>query len=114
MDALEQNNRSFMQTTIIMIVIAGILIMAGVILFPLSLYDNPNSSLFGLPVLFDTPQGNLVIFALFGLLAANMAVFLARITRLEQQRNAILAQSANAAHSAQIPGRNNPTLPSAQ
>ncbi len=111
MDALDSNNRSFASATIMMIVVAAALITVGILAFPLTAYDDPRAGTFG--SLINTRAGNIVIFALFGALAVNMAVFLARVTSLEQERNALLARTAEPPPPATpISGKKNPVLPS--
>lgn len=113
MEAIENNNRAFVTTTLIMLVVAGLVVLAGLILFPLTLYDDPNASYFNLPSFYGTRTGSIIIFTLFGILALNMAVFLSRITRLEQERTTLQARLANAEipSAPQVSGRDDRPLP---
>ena len=107
MDPLEQNNRDFTLATATMLVVTGLVILAGVILFPQAAFDDPSTTYLGLPVLLGTRAGSIIVFLLFGLLAANMAVFLSRVTRLEQVRSKL---QINGAPAKQVSGPTNPPL----
>jgi hypothetical protein len=93
MEDLAKNNRSFLTATLTMIGFGAAIVIVGMILFPLSLYTNPNAG--PIPNLVNTPQGNLLVISLFGLLAADIGVFLNRVIRLERERTAILERGAN-------------------
>lgn len=100
MEALAQNNRSFVTAASIMLVVAAAIVALGVILFPLNAYDNPNAG--PIPGLLYSPGGNILVIAMFGLLAANIGVFLNTVTRLERERAEILEQSAATVSAHQI------------
>ncbi len=95
MEELEQNHRSLAVATIVLAVALGALITFMMILFPLTAYDNPNAGL--IPGLVNSPQGNILTIAFMGLVAAIIGTYLNTATRLERERNAILARSAEAA-----------------
>lgn len=88
MNELAQNNRRFLTATVIMLVIALVIVTIGLILFPLTAYDDPNAG----PIrgLVNSPGGNALVIGLFGLLAANIGVFLSTVTRLERERTEII------------------------
>jgi hypothetical protein len=92
MDALERNHRSMIVATVVMIVITVAFLTLGMLLFPLSAYDDPSAGL--IRGLINTPRGNIIIIAMFGVLAVNIGVFFNTITRLERERNALLSQNA--------------------
>lgn len=98
MNDLEHNHRSFLVATGIMLVVAAAVVTMGMLLFPLALYVDPNAGL--IPGLFNTPSGNVLIFAMLGVLAVNMVVYLNRVTSLERERNAILEYAAQEAPAA--------------
>jgi hypothetical protein len=93
MDELERNHRNLIVATIIMLLVTGALIALGVILFPLTAYDDPNAGV--IRGLINTPQGNLLVISMFGVLAANIGVYLSTVTRLERERNSLLARNAS-------------------
>ena len=95
MEALERNHRSFIVATAIMLLVTAALITVGMLLFPLSAYDDPNAGL--IRGLINTPRGNIIVIAMFGVLAVNIAAFLTTITRLERERTTILAENSQAA-----------------
>jgi len=91
MDALERNHRSMIMATVIMIAITVAFLILGMLLFPLSAYDDPSAGL--IRGLINTPRGNIIIIAMFGVLAVNVGVFFNTITRLERERNALLSEN---------------------
>lgn len=92
MEDLARNNRNFVTATVIMLLITGAIVTFGMVLFPLSAYENPNAGL--IPGLINTPQGNILVISMFGLIAANVGVFLNRVIQLERERAAILERGA--------------------
>ena len=95
MDALARNHRSLIVSTAVMLLIASALITLGMLLFPLSAYGDPNAGL--IPGLINSPQGNIIVIAMFGVLAVNIGAFLTTVTRLERERSTILTQDSEAA-----------------
>jgi hypothetical protein len=95
MEALERNSRSLIVATAIMLLVLAALITLGMLLFPLSAYGDPNAGL--IRGLINTPRGNIIIIAMFGVLAINIGTFLSTVTRLERERSTILASNAEAA-----------------
>jgi hypothetical protein len=93
MEELAQNNRNMVTATVIMLVVTGVIVTFGMLLFPLTAYDNPNAGI--IPGLINTPGGNLLAIGLLGLVAANIGVFLNRIIKLERERTAILEKGNN-------------------
>jgi|GEM_PF-3161270 len=105
MDALERNHNSMLVATGLMLLVTAALITFGLVLFPISAYSNPSAGL--IPGLINTPKGNILVIAMFGVLATNVAVFLNNVTRLERERNTLLAHTAagaNQEHSEVIQG----------
>jgi hypothetical protein len=98
MEDLERNNRQIIISTIQMLVITGGIIILGMILYPYSAYDDPSAGLqlggLNLRGLINTPQGNILVIAMFGVIAVNIAAFLVRVTALERERNTILVRNA--------------------
>jgi hypothetical protein len=101
MEELARNNRSFLVATIIMLVITGAMITLGMILFPLSDYVDPNAG----PIrgLTNSPGGNIIVFAMFGVIAVNIGVFLNTVIRLERERADILERAAATEEAPQLP-----------
>jgi len=93
MEDLAKNNRSFLVATLAMVGVGAVIVIIGMILFPLTLYTNPNAG--PIPGLVNTPKGNLLVISLFGLFAADIGVFLNRVIRLERERTAILERGSN-------------------
>jgi hypothetical protein len=106
MEDLERNNRQIIIATVQMLVITGVIIAIGMILYPYSAYDDPSAGLqlggLNLRGLINTPQGNILVISMFGVIAVNIAAFLVRVTSLERERNTILARNT-AARSKQNP-----------
>ena len=100
MEDLARNNRNFLTATVIMLLVTAAVITLGMVLFPLSAYDNPNAG-FGL---INTPQGNLLVISMFGVIAANVGVFLNRIIHLERERTEILERGS-------VPRKESTSLP---
>ncbi len=92
MEDLARNNRNFVTATVIMLLITGAIVTFGMVLFPLSAYVNPNAGL--IPGLINTPQGNILVISMFGLIAATIGVFLNRVIQLERERTAILERGS--------------------
>jgi uncharacterized Tic20 family protein len=95
MDELAQNHRNFVTSTVIMLVVSAVIITAGMILFPLTAYDDPNAGL--IRGLINSPAGNAIVLGLFAVLAVNVGVFLNRVVQLEKERAAILEKSSSKA-----------------
>lgn len=108
MEALARNNRSFVTAAIIMLVVAAAIVALGVILFPLSAYDDPNAG--AIRGLINSPGGNILVIAMFGLLAANIGVFLNTVTRLERERAQILEESVATVAQRQVEQPRTPSI----
>jgi hypothetical protein len=99
MNALADNNRRLVTATVIMLVVAAVLVTLGMILFPMDAFSDPSA---GPGSLINTPQGNLIVISLFGLLAINLGVFLNTVTKLERERAQALEDSAATLTSKQV------------
>ncbi len=102
MNAIDRNHRDFIMVFTVMLVITLAVIAFGMIFYPYSAFIDPNSG----PIsgLIDSPQGNIMVFAMFGVLAVNMAVFFTRITQLERERADLLAQQPAQQRSGEVRG----------
>ncbi len=101
MEDLAKNNRSFLIATLVMVGVGALIVFVGTLFFPLTLYTDPNAGI--APKLVNTPQGNLLVIALFGLFAADIGVFLNRVIRLERERTAILERGSNRENATPLP-----------
>jgi hypothetical protein len=101
MEDLAKNNRSFLLATLWMVGVGAVIVIVGMVLFPLSLYTDPSAG--PIPKLVNTPQGNLLVIALFGLLAADIGVFLNRVIQLERERTNILERGSNRENASELP-----------
>jgi hypothetical protein len=101
MEELARNNRSLAIATVIMLTIMLAIIILGMVLFPMSAYDDPNAG----PIrgLINSPGGNILVIAMFGVLACNIAYFLNTVIRLERERAAILERATAQAEAPQLP-----------
>jgi hypothetical protein len=101
MEELARNNRSLAIATVIMLVIMLAIITVGMIYFPMSAYLDPNAG----PIhgLVDSPGGNILVIALFGLLACNIAYYLNTVIRLERERAAILERATAQSEAPELP-----------
>lgn len=102
MNALDRNHRDFLMAFAVMLVITLAVISFGMIFYPYSAFVDPNAGL--IPGLINSPQGNIMVFAMFGVLAVNMAVFFTRITQLERERTALLAQQPESQRPSEVRG----------
>jgi len=100
MEDLARNNRNFATATIIMVVVAAVIVAVAMAFFPLTAFDNPNAGL--IPSLINTPGGNALVVGFFALLAANIAVYLNTIIRLERERADILERGTSTREAPQI------------
>jgi hypothetical protein len=112
MEDLAKNNRDFLIATLIMVGVGAAIVIVAMLFFPLTLYTDPNAGL--APKLVNTPQGNLLVIALFGLFAADIGVFLNRVIRLERERTAILERGSNRENAKSLPPSSQGSLKSGQ